>query len=343
MKVFLKLGITGFGGPAAHIAMMRTEVVEKKKWLSESEFLDLIGATNLIPGPNSTELAIFIGYKLQKVRGLILAGLSFILPAFLIVLSLSIIYQRYGRLPEVSGVLFGMRPVIFAIVLLAIWKFSKTAIKNTETSVLLVLSFIMAYYNVHELVIIFGSGVLLALRNKKLSLSIDLFLFFLKVGGVLFGSGYVLIAYLQRGLVEDTRWLSSTQLLDAISIGQVTPGPVFTTATFIGYQIDGFLGACVSTIGIFLPSFVFVGLLGLILKHLKTSEWFRRFIDGVNAGSIGLMGFVLLEIGQKSLVSVTSLLIGGVALMLLLKFRSLNSVVLILAGALIGFFFTTNP
>lgn len=341
-RVFLKLGTTAFGGPAAHIAMMRTEVVEKRKWLSENEFLNLIGTTNLIPGPNSTELAILTGLKLAGYRGLFVAGLSFILPAFFIVLGLSVLYEKFGGLPDVSGMLTGMRPVIFVIVLIAIGKFGSALRATVGTRMLLLVSLFLAYLGVHELLIIFGAGVLnliWSVRKPYLSISLELFLFFFKVGSVLFGSGYVLIAYLQRGLVEDHRWIDQMKLLDAVTIGQVTPGPVFTTATFIGYIVDGYEGAFLSTLGIFLPSFIFVALISFVTERLKNSSAFSSFLDGVNAGSIGLMGFVLLELAQKSFISVTSFLTGIIAFLILLKFKKINSAVLILAGALVGFFF----
>lgn len=341
-RVFLKLGTTAFGGPAAHIAMMRTEVVEKRKWISESEFLDLIGTTYLIPGPNSTELAIIIGYRLGKLKGLILAGLAFILPAFFIVLGISVLYESYGSLPDVTGMLSGMRPVIFIIVLLAIWNFNKSLRSSWESWCILIMSVVLAYFHVHELIIIFGGGIfsfLCNLRRVKLSLSVELFLFFLKVGSVLFGSGYVLIAYLERGLVQDYQWIDPVKLLDAITVGQITPGPVFTTATFIGYSIDGFSGAVFSTLGIFLPSFVFVFLVTFITNKLKNSNSFSDFLEGVNAGSIGLMVYVLYELAQKSFTNVSSVMISLISLLILLKFKSLNSVFLIAAGALYGIFF----
>ena len=342
--LFLKLGFTGFGGPAVHIAMMRTEVVEKRNWLTEREFLDLLGAVHLIPGPNSTELAIFIGYRLQKWRGLLTAGLSFILPAFFIVLMLAMLYQRFGAMPDLNPILTGMRPVVISIVILALLNFGKTAILNFTTLIVLVLSVLLSWLGMNELVIIFGLGFFSLAFNhiapaKKLSLTPELFLFFLKVGSVLFGSGYVLLAFLQKGLVEDLKWLTETQLIDAVTIGQVTPGPVFTTATFVGYLINGFEGATFSTIGIFLPSFILVALVAPFVVRLRTSEPVSHFLNGVNAASLGLMVIVLLQLAQKSFINIPTIILGVLSLVTLLKFKNLNSAFLLISGAIVGFFF----
>ncbi len=342
-KVFLKLGCTAFGGPAAHMAMMRTEVVEKRKWLTDSELMDLIGAANLIPGPNSTELAIFIGARLQGWRGLIVSGLTFILPAFFIVLGLAWLYQSIGNFPDTLHILHGMRPVVFAIVVVAIFKFSKTALTNKFNYVIAGLALVMSWFGMNELIVIFGLGIFYGLQRItfKLSLSLELFLFFIKVGSVLFGSGYVLLAYLQKGLVEDTTLLTSTQLLDAVTIGQVTPGPVFTTATFIGYIINGVEGAIVSTAGIFLPSFILVAAVSPFIFKLRKSLFFSAFLDGVNAASIGLMIYVLMLLGKESLTTLPTLIIGALALFLHVKFPKINSAILILTGGII--FFILKP
>jgi chromate transporter len=342
-KVFLKLGFTGLGGPVVHIAMMRTEVVVKRSWLSEAEFVDLIGAANLIPGPNSTELAIFIGHKLKGHKGLLVAGLSFILPAFFIVLGLAIIYQKYGALPDTTSIFFGMRPVIIAVVLVAIWKFTRTAVTDYSTVFILALAAFLTFLGVHELTIIFGLGLFHLATHKmiktKLGLSVELLLFFLKVGSVLFGSGYVLIAYLKRGLIEHHGWLTNAQLMDAITIGQVTPGPVFTTATFVGYLVNGFSGASLSTLGIFLPSFIFVALVAPFINRLRSSHTLSLFIDGVNAASLGLMYYVLLELAQKSFTSIPIAIIGLAAFLIHIKFSRINSAFLLLTGGFLGFFF----
>lgn len=344
-KVFLKLGCTAFGGPAAHMAMMRTEVVEKRKWLTENELMDLIGAANLIPGPNSTELAIFIGAKLQGWRGLIVSGLTFILPAFFMVMGLAWLYVSLGTFPDTSYLLQGMRPAVFAVVLVAIYKFAKTAVTGYETIVVSCLGALLAFLGVHELVIIFGLGISFGLYRKfspkKLSISLELFLFFLKVGSVLFGSGYVLLAYLQKGLVENQKLLSSSQLLDAVTIGQVTPGPVFTTATFIGYIVNGVEGAALSTLGIFLPSFVFVALVSPFIFRLRKNAFLSSFLDGVNAASVGLMIYVLTLLGMESMRTIPTLTLGVLALFLHLKFPKINSAILIVTGGII--FFLLKP
>lgn len=340
-KVFLKLGLTGFGGPAAHMAMMRTEVVEKRKWLSENEFLDLIGAANLIPGPNSTELAIFTGRKLQGKAGLLIAGLSFIIPAFLIVLILSFLYRRGMVFGNVQTILLGMRPAVIGIVIVAIYNFSRPIFKSKNLFIVTVLSIILLLLGIQEVIVIFSLGLFWAAfnlkSNSKLSVSAELFIFFLEVGSVLFGSGYVLLGYLQNGLVERSRFLTNTELLDAITIGQVTPGPVFTTATFVGYLADGFVGATVSTIGIFLPSFVFVALSFPFLDRLRGNKFFSNFLDGVNAASIGLMVSVLFKLSVESIVSSTTFLIAAITLALHLKFPKINSALFIIFGGLITY------
>ena len=343
-QVFLKLGSLSFGGPAVHIAMMRTEVVEKRAWLSEREFLDLLGATNLIPGPNSTELAMFLGYKLRGVRGLFVSGACFILPAFFIVLAIAVLYQKFGTLPDTHAFLAGMRPVVFVVVLLALWKFGQTVGKTgTIPLVMIFVSAIFIYYGMSELIVLFGLGLFLSLMRTtfrhKLSLSLEIFLFFLKVGSVLFGSGYVLLGFLQKDLVAQKGLLSSSQLLDAITVGQITPGPVFTTATFIGYLIDGVSGASAATIGIFLPSFLLVFLVTPFLSRLRTNEFFSHFIDGVNAASLGLMIIVIIELAQKSFTDSLTLSLGLVSLILLLAYKNLNSAYLILLGGALGYFF----
>lgn len=344
-KVFLKLGCTAFGGPAAHMAMMRTEVVEKRKWLTENELMDLIGAANLIPGPNSTELAIFIGAKLQGWRGLIVSGLTFILPAFFMVTALAWLYQSLGSFPDANFILQGMRPAVFAIVIVAIYKFGKTALTGYETFFISLLALVMAFFRVNELLIIFGLGTFFAAYKvslkKKLSVSLELFIFFLKVGSVLFGSGYVLLAYLQKGLVENQKLLTETQLLDAITIGQVTPGPVFTTASFIGYVVNGFEGALSSTIGIFLPSFILVATVTPIIFRLRRSSFFSAFLDGVNASSLGLMTYVLYLLGKDSLTTIPTLALGVIVLFLHVKFPKINSAIFILSGGIL--FFILKP
>lgn len=309
-SLFLKLGATAFGGPAAHIAMMEDEVVRRRHWLTREEFLDLLGATNLIPGPNSTEMAIHIGHRRAGWAGLLIAGSCFILPATLIVGLISWAYVRYGSLPQAEGVLYGVKPVVLAIVLQAIWRLARPALKTRWLLVLGGAAVIFSFMGVNELVILFGTGIVAAV-HKALSSGKSsriagitpgflpgisataatagaaaaaapfglwpMFLYFAKIGSVLFGSGYVLLVFLRADLVDRLHWLTEEQLLDAIAIGQVTPGPVFTTATFIGYVLSGVPGAFLATAGIFLPSFFFVSISGPLIPPIETIPCRRRF------------------------------------------------------------------
>jgi chromate transporter len=298
-RLFLKLGTIGFGGPAAHIAMMEDEAVRRRGWLSRERFLDLLGATNLIPGPNSTEMAIHVGHERAGWRGLVVVGVCFIAPAFAIVLAGAWAYTRYGTLPAAEGLLRGVKPAIIAVVLQALWGLGRTATRTRALAAVGLLSLAAAAAGVHELVVISGAGALLALvawarsgsgrgrANGIPALPLgaaglaattaglasfglkSLFLVFLKIGSVLFGSGYVLLAFLRADLVVRRGWLTESQLLDAIAVGQVTPGPVFTTATFVGYVLGGFRGAVVATVGIFLPAFVFVALSGPLVPRIQ--------------------------------------------------------------------------
>lgn len=368
--LFLKLGTIAFGGPAAHIAMMEDETVRRRGWLTRQEFLDLLGATNLIPGPNSTEMAIHIGHRRAGWTGLIVAGCSFILPAVIIVIAIASAYVRYGSLPQADALLYGVKPVIIAIVLQALWGLAMTALKSRSLVVVAATGIALGFLGVNELAILFGAGLVMLLvsllRAKSaqggrhlLSLVAGapaallaqtagagaaasssfglwpLFLFFLKVGSVLFGSGYVLLAFLRADLVERWGWLSEGALLDAIAIGQVTPGPVFTTATFIGYVLGGPAGAIVATVGIFLPAFFFVAVSGPIVPRIRNSPSAGAFLDGVNAASLSLMAVVTWQLARAALVDPATITLAAVALILLLLFR-LNSVWLVLGGAAAG-------
>lgn len=360
-KLFLKLGFTAFGGPAAHIGMMHDEVVKRRKWLDEQEFLDLLGATNLIPGPNSTEMAIHISYKRAGWRGLVLGGMSFIVPAMLIVLGLAWLYVQYGSYPQVDWLLYGIKPVVIAIVLQALWGLGKKAIQDWLTAVMVVVVIGLYWAGINEIGLLFGGGIsLLLLKNIKnfplkkvagvafpgsmLALKAQamsgvqlplLFFTFLKIGSVLYGSGYVLLAFLRADFVVHLGWLTDQQLIDAIAIGQVTPGPVFTTATFIGYILAGVPGALLATLGIFLPSFVFVALSSPLIPRLRNSKFFGSLLDGINAVSLGLMAAVLAQLGRSSLIDPVTVLIGLISAILLIRFR-VNSTWLILGGGIIG-------
>jgi chromate transporter len=357
--LFLKLGCIGFGGPAAHIALMEDEVVRRRRWLSREEFLDLLGATNLIPGPNSTEMAIHVGRRKAGWLGLLLAGGCFILPASLIVTFFAWIYVRYGSLPQATAILYGVKPVMIAIVLQALWRLCGVALKNRPLILTAAAGTFLNFLGVHELWILFGGGLLYALRKLLVpgrqiqflaliaqnptvaataSVSFALgpmFLFFIKIGSVLFGSGYVLLAFLRADLVGRWHWLTEGQLLDAIAVGQITPGPLFTTATFIGYVLGGAPGAVVATAGIFLPAFFFVALSGPLVPRIRQSEAAGAFLDGVNAASVALMVVVTYQLGRFAIVDFTTLASAVISAIVLFRFR-VNSVWMVLGGVVIG-------
>jgi len=367
--LFFKLGVISFGGPAAHVAMMEDEVVRRRRWLSHGEFLDLLGATNLIPGPNSTEMAIHIGRRRAGWPGLMVAGGCFILPATLIVTALAWAYVHYGSLPQTDAVLYGVKPVVIAIIFQALWGLGRAALKTRTLALVGAAGIALNFLGVHELIILFGAGSVIGFgswvagrmrRGESLSLIPaaflfkttalaapspssfglwPLFLFFLKVGSVLFGSGYVLLAFLRADLVERWRWLTESQLLDAVTAGQVTPGPVFTTATFIGYVLGGLPGALVATVGIFLPAFFFVAVSGPLAPRIRRSATAGAVLDGINAASMSLMAVVTWRLGRAALVDWTTVAMLVACLILLIRFR-LNSAWLVLVGALFGLVFS---
>ncbi|WAM25408.1 chromate efflux transporter [Myxococcus sp. NMCA1] len=363
--LFLRLGTFAFGGPAAHIAMMEDEVVRRRGWLSREEFVDLLGATNLIPGPNSTELAIHIGHRRAGWPGLLVAGACFILPAFFMVAAIAWAYTRFGTLPKVDAVLHGVKAVIIAVVAQALWGLLRTVVRTPLAACVGAAAVAAAFMGVNELLLLLLSGLaVLAWRGMErqrpgapragvvplwplLSLGATtataaapftlhgLFLFFVKVGSVLYGSGYVLLAFLRTGLVERYGWLTEAQLLDAVAVGQVTPGPVFTTATFIGYVMGGPSGAVVATAGIFLPAFVFVALSGPLVPRLRRSWVAGAFLDGVNVASLALMAVVTWQLGRAVLVSPLPVALAAVAAVLLIRYR-VNSAWLVLGGGCVG-------
>ncbi len=363
--VFLRLGTLSFGGPAAHIAMMENEFVQKRQWLERGKFLELVGASNLIPGPTSTELAIYIGYLKAGWPGLIGAGVFFILPAMLIVLFLAHIYVLYGELPQVSFALYGVKPVIVAIIAQAIWNLGKTAVKDVPSGLIGGMALGLSFFVVNPLFLLMLSGVamiaikrahkikmnvffapLLALvdvtKNEaaqaaagaKLSLA-ALFVTFFKIGAVLYGSGYVLLAFLWTDFVQNYQVLTSQQLLDAVAIGQVTPGPVFTTATFIGYVIAGIPGAIVATIAIFLPSFVFVPVISIFLSKIKNSAIASDFLAGVIVASLALMASVTWTLAMSSVIDWLTALLAMLSCIAIFKYR-VNTTWLIFGGGAIG-------
>ena len=364
-RLFLLLGTTAFGGPAAHIAMMRDQVVTRRRWISDAHFLDLLGATNLIPGPNSTELAIHLGYRRAGWRGLVVAGLCFIVPAALMVLALAWAYVEYGARPWAQDLLYGVKPVVIAVVLSAIVGLGRTAVSGPLLAAAGVAVFALFLAGGDELVLLFGGALAVALIRGGLALrrgdaaaalplallaapsgasaagavsgysALTLFLVMLKVGALLYGSGYVLLAFLRGDLVEALGWLTDQELLDAIAVGQVTPGPVFTTATFVGYLVGGIGGAIVATVAIFVPSFLFVGLLGPLLPRLRQHRWTAALLDGVNVAALGLMAAVTVVLARDAVVDVVSGALAVLAAVALVRF-GVNSVWLVLAGGMIG-------
>lgn len=375
--LFLKLGTISFGGPAAHIAMMEDEVVRRREWLTRDQFLDYVGATNLIPGPNSTELAIHIGHARAGWAGLIVAGAAFILPAVLIVSVLAWMYVEFKALPAVGALLYGVKPVVIAVILQALARLARVAFKSRTLIALGVASVVAAMVGVHELLILLTAGALMAAMNAVNSRPADLstnaqasdsrrfafvpplliqtaipgattlapaaasfglwplFGVFLKIGSVLFGSGYVLLAFMRADLVQRLGWLTEQQLLDAVAIGQVTPGPVFTTATFVGYLLGGSIGALVATVGIFLPAFAFVAISGPLIPRLRRSRVASGALDGVNVASFALMAVVAWQLGRATLTDPITWIISLASAILLLHVR-VNSAALVMAGAGIG-------
>jgi chromate transporter len=360
--LFLRLGATSFGGPAVHIALMENEVVRRRQWVTREEFLDLLGATNLIPGPNSTEMAIHIGHRRAGWPGLLVGGACFIAPAMVIVWVLAWAYVRYGALPEAAGLLWGLKPIVIAVVVQAIVGLARTAIKSRALALLGLAAVVLTAVGVHELLVLLGCGAVAILARgvgrvrlagavvpvgvKALAATATgaaassfplgaLFLVFLKVGAVLFGSGYVLLALLRAELVSRLGWLTESQLLDAVAIGQVTPGPVFTTATFVGYVLGGNRGALVATVGIFLPAFIFVPLSGPLVPRLRRSAAAGAFLDGVNVGSLGLMAVVTWQLGRAAVTDLPSGALAAASAFLLLR-HGVNPTWLVLVGGVVG-------
>ncbi len=363
--VFLKLGAIAFGGPAAHIAMMDDEIVTRRHWLSREKLLDFLGITNLIPGPNSTELAIYLGFDRAGWRGLLLAGTCFILPAMLLVWALAAVYVRYQAIPQVEWLLYGVKAVVIAIIAQALWKLGKKALKDWPTwaVAIAVVALFATGLNEIALLLLGGAAVMLSQnlgRREPGALLLlfplsflaqtgaapatapaspptwsSVFLLFLKIGAVLYGSGYVLLAFLEREFVQRTGWLSSQQILDAVAIGQVTPGPLFTTATFVGYLLAGNAGAIAATIAIFLPAFALVLIINPFLPKLRQSRWVSGFLDGVNAASLGLMAVVTWTLARAAVVDWVTVILAVLSLIAVFRFK-INSAWLVLGGAIVG-------
>jgi chromate transporter len=354
-SLFLKLGFIAFGGPAAHIALMRREVVERRKWLSDQAFLDLLGASNLIPGPTSTELAIYLGYTRAGAPGLLLAGLLFILPAMLMVLAFAWAYVQFGGTPQASALLYGIKPVIVAVIVQAIYGLLRTAVRNWMLAMVVVLTVALYFAGLNPLVLLFGLAIAVVLIENRGRLSfvvlpvvaslapatpvsfsyVTLFLTFLKIGATLYGSGYVLLAFLHDDFVNGLGWLTDQQLLDAVAVGQVTPGPVFTTATFIGYVVGGLPGAVLATVAVFLPSFFFVAIVYPLVPRLRASPWASAFLDGANAAAVGLMAAVAWQLGTTSITDLFTVALALASAFLLIRFK-VNSAWLVLGGGSLG-------
>jgi len=374
---FVRLGLTAFGGPAAHIALMRREAVERRQWLSDTHFIDLVGVTTMLPGPSSTELALSLGYVRAGWSGLLMAGVCFISPAVLSVLALAWAYMTYGSLPQVGWLFYGIQPVVVAIIAQALWNLGGTIFKSMQAAGMAAVLFALYLLGVNILVLLFGGAALFALlrpgfwrwlRARKVrgpgihSLCgaclpallplkaltplvalaavtpfslVLLFLLFLKMGAIVYGSGYTLLAFLHTDLVQNLHWLSDKQLLDAVSIGQLTPGPVFSTATFLGYILGGWPGALLATLGIFCPSFFFILLIHPLATRLRQHAWSGALLDGANVAALALMAGVLLQIGQRALIDPGTWLLALLAFVLLLRLK-MNALWLILGGAACG-------
>src|SRR5229473_830978 len=371
---FLRLGTTAFGGPAAHVAMMEDELVRRRKWLSREKFLDLLGASNLIPGPSSSELAIHIGFLRAGWAGLIVGGICFILPAAILVGAIAWAYVRFGRLPATAALLYGVKPVVIAVILQALWGLGRAAVKSKLLAVVGLVCAVLSFFGVNALLLLASAGAAMALARsaagkpaagvaaKRSALALmwrgvrlkaasalplagaaagfaagmwPIFLVFLKIGSVVFGSGYVLLAFLRADLVAHRAWVTDAQLVDAVAIGQVTPGPVFTTATFLGYLLRGPVGALVATVGIFLPAFLLVAISGPLIPYIRRSATAGAFLDGVNVASLALMAAVSYQLGRAAIVDWLTIGLTITSAILLLRFR-INSAWLVLGGAVVG-------
>ncbi|MDA9774511.1 chromate efflux transporter [Saprospiraceae bacterium] len=351
--VFFKLGCIAFGGPASHIAMMQDEIIEKRKWISQQHFLDLIGITNLIPGPNSTEMTMHCGFERAGWKGLFAAGISFIFPAVVITCIFAWLYTSYGHLPEVEPFIMGIKPAVIAIILSASYKLGKKAIKSVELAIIAGLVVIYALLGYHEIFGILLAGAmglaLYLIKQPKTKVNsiipiiplitvsqLKIFLTFLKVGAILYGSGYVLFAYLDAELVA-TGLLTRAELMDAVAVGQMTPGPVLSTATFIGWQLGGFKGAMLATVGIFVPSFIFVGLINPLLKKIRKSKMLSAVLNAVNAGAVAVIVAVVVEMGIETVQDWRSIVIMAITIGLVFGLKKLNSAFIVLIGAVLGY------
>jgi chromate transporter len=356
---FLRLGFIAFGGAVAHIAIMEEEFVRRRKWLSREEFIDRVGAVNLLPGPSSTEMVIYLGYMRGGVPGLLMAGAAFILPSAFLMLAFAWAYLRFGAIPQIAGVLWGVKPVIVVLIASAVWSLSKTALKSRELMVIAAIVLGLAAVKVPTLALLIGTGVAWIVANRfgqnpargsvaTLALGVagtsataaaitlgGVFVYFLKIGALLFGSGYVLLAVLREDLVTRFHWISESQLMDAVALSQATPGPFFTVATFLGYLFGGWRGAGLATLGMFLPAFAYVTLSANVLPRLRKSPTASAFLDGVNAAAVALMAFVGIQFAREAVVTPLAIVIALVSGLLLFRYK-INSAWLILGGAICG-------
>lgn len=357
--LFFKLGSIAFGGPAAHIAIMEDEVVKKRKWMTHQHFLDMVGATNLIPGPNSTEMTMHCGHERAGWKGLIVAGACFVFPAVAVTMVFAWLYQQYGQLPKVEPFIYGIKPAVIAIILGAVYRLGKKALKNVELGILGVLTLVACLLGVHEILALFTCGFLglvwHSIRNSKSNLNsftplaflqvtasattLKILWTFLKVGALLYGSGYVLFAYLDAELVS-TGLLTRQELIDAVAVGQFTPGPVLSTATFIGWQLNGFWGAIAATVGIFLPSFIFVAILNPLIPKMRKSKIIAAFLDAVNIAAVAVIVAVCVEMGKDTLTDWRTIIIAILSIIAVFVFKKMNSAFIVIIGALAGYLLT---
>ncbi len=359
-QYFSKLGFVAFGGPAAHVAMMQDDLVEKKKWLSSEEFLDYMGATNLIPGPNSTEMTMHCGYHRAGVKGLFVGGMSFIIPAVLLTLAVAVFFDKISALAWTEPILNGIKAAVISFIIGAVYKLGKKAIKEPIHYVLAALVIVAAFFGINEIICILGAGLLMLLvglvyKNRAavgmhlfplLFLApinyshLKLFFIFLKVGSVLFGSGYVLFAYLDGELIDGLGWLTHDDLVEAIAVGQMTPGPVLSTATFIGYKVGGYGGAALASLGIFLPSFFYVWILNKYVHKMRKNRILKRFLEAVNVAAVAVMLVVCIKMGQSILIDWQTWVICILSFAVYFGFKGINTLYIILGGAVLGFLFS---
>ncbi len=356
---FLRIGATAFGGPAAHIAIMRHELVERRKWLSEQHFLDLLGATNLIPGPNSSEMTMHIGFVRAGLSGLLAGGIAFVLPGMVITLGLAWAYTRYGTTPAAEWLLYGIKPVIIPLIVLALWSLGRKAVTDRLTAAVGIAALVLYFLGVNFVIVLLGGGLAVALIRRTVTIRalasfplagvglaapttagssyslLGLAWTFLKIGGLLYGSGYVLFAFMQAELVERHGWLSEQAVIDAIAVGQMTPGPLSTSATFVGYLLGGVPAAVVATAAFYLPSFVVVALSNPLIPRIRASKAVSGLLDGVNVAALGLMAAVTWELGRAAFVDVYAVLVGGLGALLLWRYK-VGSALLVIFGAAMG-------